>query len=210
VFWLLFWVISFQQKLTTNIRNLESVLRRVAEDTHDSEAEVLSHTINLDTAEGTAQAYALLERIIEQTINDKQFAMEASEAKSMFLANMSHEIRTPLNGIVGFTELLKDTELHDEQREFIDIIEKSSENLLEIINNILDLSKKLRVTNSKSKRSYLIQSMSLESAVEVYGVRASEKHIDLGCFVDPSLERPSQRGSNQNQRGYYQSPFQCG
>ncbi len=179
----------FSAEITTNIKNLESVLKRVAEDTHDSEAEVLSHTINLDTAAGTAQAYALLERIIEQILNDKQYAMEASEAKSMFLANMSHEIRTPLNGIVGFTELLKDTELHDEQREFIDIIEKSSENLLEIINNILDLSK---IESNKLEIEEIVFNPidEFESAVEVYGVRASEKHIDLACFVDPSLERP--------------------
>ncbi|HZF69816.1 nitrate- and nitrite sensing domain-containing protein [Sulfuricurvum sp.] len=176
-------------EITKNIQNLESVLKRVAEDTHDSEAEALSHTINLDTAAGTAQAYALLERIIEQTLNDKQYAMEASEAKSMFLANMSHEIRTPLNGIVGFTELLKDTELHDEQREFIDIIEKSSENLLEIINNILDLSK---IESNKLEIEEIVFNPmdEFESAVEVYGVRASEKHIDLACYVDPSLERP--------------------
>jgi signal transduction histidine kinase/CheY-like chemotaxis protein len=179
----------FSAEITTNIKNLESVLKRVAEDTHDNEAETLSHTINLDTASGTAQAYALLERIIEQTLNDKQYAMEASEAKSMFLANMSHEIRTPLNGIVGFTELLKDTELHDEQREFIDIIEKSSENLLEIINNILDLSK---IESNKLEIEEIVFNPidEFESAVEVYGVRASEKHIDLACYVDPSLERP--------------------
>lgn len=176
-------------EITRNIKNLESVLKRVAADTHDTEAETLTHTINLDTAEGTAQAYALLERIIEQTLHDKAYAMEASEAKSMFLANMSHEIRTPLNGIVGFTELLKDTELHDEQREFIDIIEKSSENLLEIINNILDLSK---IESNKLEIEEIVFNPmdEFESAVEVYAVRASEKHIDLACFVDPSLERP--------------------
>jgi len=176
-------------EIAKNIRNLESVLKRVAEDTHDNEADALSKSINLDTAEGTAQAYALLERIIEQTLGDKQFAQEASEAKSMFLANMSHEIRTPLNGIVGFTELLKDTELHDEQREFIEIIEKSSENLLEIINNILDLSK--IESNKLEIEDIAFNPMDeFESAVEVYAVRASEKHIDLGCFIDPSLERP--------------------
>ncbi|MFA6189134.1 MAG: response regulator [Sulfuricurvum sp.] len=176
-------------EIAKNIKNLESVLKRVAEDTHDNEADALSKSINLDTADGTAQAYALLERIIEQTMGDKHSALEASEAKSMFLANMSHEIRTPLNGIVGFTELLKDTELHDEQREFIDIIEKSSENLLEIINNILDLSK---IESNKLEIEDIAFNPleEFESAVDVYAVRASEKHIDLGCFIDPSLERP--------------------
>lgn len=181
--------VLLSNEIAKNIKNLESVLKRVADDTHDNEAEALSQSINLDTAEGTAQAYFLLERIIEQTMNDKQFAMEASEAKSMFLANMSHEIRTPLNGIVGFTELLKDTELHDEQREFIEIIEKSSENLLEIINNILDLAK---IESNKLEIEEIAFNAldEFESAVEVYAVRASEKHIDLGCFIDPSLERP--------------------
>ncbi len=178
--------------IARNIKNLETVLQRVATDTHEgddiSSSEIASH-INLDTAKGTAQAYQLLETIIDQTRKDKDFAMEASEAKSMFLANMSHEIRTPLNGIVGFTELLKDTALHDEQREFVDIIEKSSENLLEIINNILDLSK---IESNKLEIEEIVFNASeeFESAVEVYAVRASEKHIDLGCFIDPELERP--------------------
>ncbi|MDD2356744.1 MAG: response regulator [Thiovulaceae bacterium] len=172
--------------IARNIKNLESVLKRVAKDTGEGEE---NRNINLDTASGTAQAYQLLEDIIEQTRNDKEYAMEASEAKSMFLANMSHEIRTPLNGIVGFTELLKDTDLSSEQREFIDIIEKSSENLLEIINNILDLSK---IESNKLEIEEIVFNpiREFESAVEVYSVRASEKHIDLGCYIDPNLERP--------------------
>jgi len=170
--------------IARNIKNLESVLQRAAEGVETEQA-----AINLDTAEGTAQAYALLESIIDQTKRDKVFAQEASEAKSMFLANMSHEIRTPLNGIVGFTELLKDTNLEDEQREFIDIIEKSSENLLEIINNILDLSK-IESNKLEIEEIAFNPLEEFESAVEVYAVRASEKHIDLGCFIDPSLERP--------------------
>ena len=174
-------------EITRNIRNLEDVLKRVAEDTGDIDSEDAS--IDLQTADGTAQAYELLERIIDQTREDKEMAQEASEAKSMFLANMSHEIRTPLNGIVGFTELLKDTGLGEEQTEFVDIIEKSSENLLEIINNILDLSK---IESNKLEIEDIVFNPidEFESAVEVYAVRASEKHIDLGCFIDPALEQP--------------------
>ena len=173
-------------EIARNIKNLEEVLKRVAEDTDDSEDQV---DINLHTAQGTAEAYALLEKIIEQTRHDKESAQEASEAKSMFLANMSHEIRTPLNGIVGFTELLKDTGLGEEQTEFVEIIEKSSENLLEIINNILDLSK---IESNKLEIEDIAFSPSeeFESAVDVYAVRASEKHIDLGFFIDPELETP--------------------
>ncbi|EQB39651.1 hypothetical protein M947_06560 [Sulfurimonas hongkongensis] len=174
------------EEITRNIKNLEEVLKRVADDTGDQRD---TAEINLQTADGTAQAYDLLERIIEQTKRDKEAAQEASEAKSMFLANMSHEIRTPLNGIVGFTELLKDTGLEEEQSEFVEIIEKSSENLLQIINNILDLSK-IESNKLEIEDIAFDPIVEFESAVEVYGVRASEKHIDLGCFIDPSLEQP--------------------
>ena len=174
-------------EIAGNIRNLESVLTGVAEDTRDTHGHDI--VIDLHTASGTAEAYKLLETIIQQTRDDKITAQEASEAKSMFLANMSHEIRTPLNGIVGFTELLKDTGLEEEQGEFVEIIEKSSENLLEIINNILDLSK---IESNKLEIEDIIFNPidEFESAVEVYAVRASEKHINLGCFIDPELEQP--------------------
>lgn len=192
------WIITFliaivgylvSRSITQSIKTLESVLKRVAQDSVDEESKRIAQDINLDTAKGTEQAYIILESIIEQTRRDKEYAVDASEAKSMFLANMSHEIRTPLNGIVGFTELLKDTDLQEEQREFIDIIEKSSENLLEIINNVLDLSK---IESNKLDIEEIAFDLTdeFESAVEVYGVRASEKHINLSCFIDPTLERP--------------------
>lgn len=168
--------------ITNNIKHLESVLKKVASDYVSEQKK-----IDLQTSEGTNMAYQLLEEIIEQTKKDKILAQEASQAKSMFLANMSHEIRTPLNGIVGFTELLKDSDLKEEQIEFVDIIEKSSENLLEIINNILDLSK---IESNKLEIENIAFNPVLEfgNAVEIYAVRASEKNIDLGCFIDPNLE----------------------
>ena len=129
VFSIILWLITLimailwyllSNEIEGNIRNLENVLRGVAEDTKDTHDHDI--VIDLHTSSGTAEAYKLLENIIQQTRNDKIAAQEASEAKSMFLANMSHEIRTPLNGIVGFIELLKDTGLEEEQAEFVEII----------------------------------------------------------------------------------------
>ncbi|MDH5464325.1 MAG: response regulator [Thiovulaceae bacterium] len=170
--------------LLSNIRNLEKLLKHAAQSTNRD----ASH-IQLDSTHGTNQAYKLLDSMIQQSIDDRESAMQASDAKSMFLANMSHEIRTPLNGVVGFTDLLKDTNLDDEQKEFIDIIQKSSENLLEIINNILDLSK---IESNKIDIEQIAFNAieEFESAVEVYSVKAGEKHINLATFIDPSLEKP--------------------
>jgi len=77
----------------------------------------------------------------EELKKSQEIAIRESRAKSIFLANMSHEIRTPMNGVIGMAHILKETELNKEQREYLDIIEISGNNLLSIINDILDFSK---------------------------------------------------------------------
>jgi len=146
----------------------------------------IDEEIDFHTTEGIEKGYRIIEIAIDQIQQDKQIALEASKAKSIFLANMSHEIRTPLNGIIGFTELLKNTDIDGEKRDFVDIIEKSSENLLEIINNILDLSK---IESDKIEIEEILFSpiTEFENAVEVFGAKAAEKNIRLSFYMDPSL-----------------------
>ncbi len=115
-----------------------------------------------------------------------QAIKDSNRTKDLFLASMSHEIRTPLNGIVGFTNLLKDTDDKEEQAEFISIIEKSSANLLTIVNDILDLSKiKAEKTDLESIEFDPIDSF--EAAVESYAAKATEENIDFNIFLDPQL-----------------------
>ncbi len=179
--------------ISRNIKELEGVLNKAVDEMKQgdnlnfSEAASIEN-INLDTHEGTKEAYRFLDNLVDTAKNDKMLALQANEAKSLFLANMSHEIRTPLNGIVGFTELLKTTPLDDEQREFLAIIDKSSENLLSIINNILDLSK---IESNKVEIEHIAFDAEAEfnSAVETYGVAASEKNIDLNFYLDPTISK---------------------
>ncbi len=115
-----------------------------------------------------------------------QAIKDANQTKDLFLAGMSHEIRTPLNGIVGFTSLLKETDDKEEQIEFISVIEKSSANLLAIVNDILDLSK-IKAQKIELESIVFDPIDSFEAAVESYAAKAAEENIDFNIFLDPQL-----------------------
>jgi len=127
-----------------------------------------------------------LEAYQKELIKAKEQAEQGKRIKENFLANMSHEIRTPINGIIGLAHLLERSELTGEQREMVDLLEISSNSLLGVINDILDLSK-IEAGKFKINRTETDLINTCNAVINLLRVRAKEKKLELITDFDTNL-----------------------
>ncbi len=130
-----------------------------------------------------------LEKAIDRANKMAIQAEEASKAKSQFLANMSHEIRTPMNAVIGFTELLFDTDLTETQKDFADTIKASGDSLLGILNDILDFSK-IEAGEFNLEQSVFSPEMTAYDICEMIRPKIGKKPVEILCHIDENV--PSQ------------------
>lgn len=154
---------------------IQSMLGKVRLTQQDLEEKIDQATAGLNNS------LKLLERQNTELTDARRDAMQANQAKSRFLANISHEIRTPMNGILGFVHLLLNSPVSKEQKEYLNTIEKSANNLLTLIEDILDLS---RAEAGKLPLRYIFFNLQecVEDVIMLMTPSAQDKNLELAAI----------------------------
>lgn len=170
---------KIKQKINGNLAEwdvISMMLTSLLSELEVSESDWLDNETNLNKINR-------IQSLILDLIRDRRDAESTAVTTSSFLANMSHEIRTPMNGILGITKLLLKTNLDKKQKKYLDAIESSSDTLLVIINDILDISKIQAGKLKLEKKSFRFKQI-LSSVMSVFEERAAEKGIGLTMDYD--------------------------
>ncbi|MBI4971820.1 MAG: PAS domain S-box protein [Candidatus Omnitrophica bacterium] len=143
-------------------------------------------TIIMSSIAGQMGQFVIREKYKNELCEARDVALEASRAKSDFLATMSHEIRTPMNAIIGMAELLDETSLSTEQKEFVRIFRRAGDTLLNLINDILDLSK-VESGNLELEDIEFDLNETIEKIMEIMAIRAHQKGLELSYHIMPDV-----------------------
>jgi signal transduction histidine kinase/CheY-like chemotaxis protein len=152
-----------------------------------SDDEMLHYLLETESSRQSLERYAFeLNRQVGESVKATRHAEMTAQGKSDFLAMMSHEMRTPLNGIIGMTGLLESKRLDDREREYVDVIRRSGETLLAIIDDVLDFSK-IEAGRLTLENADFDAGRATLDAMQIVEHSAVDKSLTLSIYLDPTL-----------------------